>query len=215
GRTVNSVKWVVNRVKGIGNRFNIAYYLLAFTSCLMSCNSPFTPKPTGYYAIPFPEKKYQTFDKPGYPYAFEYPVYASVAKDSIFFGETNENPWWININFPQFNGRIYISYKDIKKNNFDTLVKHAFTLTGKHTVKAYAINDSVIHTKNNVEGIFFTVSGDVATANQFFLTDSTRHFLRGALYFDATPNADSLGIVNKFLIEDVKYLINSFRWKNR
>jgi gliding motility-associated lipoprotein GldD len=209
------MKRIGYRVKGIGNRLNIAYYLLAFTSYLMGCNSPFTPKPTGYFAIPFPEKKYQTFDKPGYPYAFEYPVYASVAKDSIFFGETNENPWWININFPQFNGRIYISYKDIKKNNFDTLVKHAFTLTGKHTVKAYAINDSVIHTKNNVEGIFFTVSGDVATANQFFLTDSTRHFLRGALYFDATPNADSLGIVNKFLIEDVKYLINSFRWKNR
>lgn len=71
-----------------------------------------------------------------------------------------------------------------------------------------------MHPKNTVSGIFFTVGGDVATANQFFLTDSSHHFLRGALYFDATPNADSLGIVNKFLIADVKHLINSFKWKN-
>lgn len=182
---------------------------------LAACNSSFTPKPTGYFAIPFPEKKYQVFNQPGYPYTFEYPVYANIGKDSTFFGETTENPWWININFPQFNGRIYVSYKEIGKNRFDTLIKHAFALTGKHTSKAYSIDDSLITTKNNINGVFFTVGGNVATANQFFLTDSTRHFLRGALYFDAAPNADSLGIVNQFLMEDVKHLINSFKWRNQ
>jgi gliding motility-associated lipoprotein GldD len=138
-----------------------------------------------------------------------------VVKDSSFFGEATENPWWINIDFPQFNGRIYVSYKDIGKNKFDTLIKHAFTLTGKHTSKAYSIEDSLINTPNNVHGIFFLVGGDVATANQFFLTDTTKHFLRGALYFDATPNEDSLGIVNKFLIEDVRHLINTFKWQKK
>ena len=181
---------------------------------IASCNSPFTPKPTGYFSIPFPEKKYQLFNQPGYPYTFEYPVYATITKDSTYFGGTTENPWWINLNFPQFNGRIYISYKEIGINKFDTLVKHSFALTGKHTSKAYSINDSLISTPNNIKGMFFTVGGDVATANQFFLTDSTKHFLRGALYFDAAPNADSLGIVNRFLIEDVRHLINSFKWRN-
>lgn len=182
---------------------------------LISCNSPFTPKPTGYFRIPFPEKKYQLFDQAGYPYTFEYPVYATVTKDTMFFGESAENPWWINVNFSEFNGRIYVSYKDIGPNKFDTLVKHAFTLTGKHSAKAYSIDDSLIRTPNNVHGVFFTVGGDVATANQFFLTDSSRHFLRGALYFDAAPNADSLGIVNRFLMEDMKHLINSFKWKGQ
>ncbi|MFZ2784433.1 MAG: hypothetical protein WAZ36_08540 [Sediminibacterium sp.] len=187
---------------------------LSVAGCiLVSCNSPFTPKPTGYFRISFPEKKYRLFEQPGYPYTFEYPVYATITKDSMFFGESAENPWWINVDFPQFNGRIYVSYKDIGSNKFDTLVKHAFTLTGKHSSKAYSIDDSLISTPNKVNGVFFTVGGDVATANQFFLTDSTRHFLRGALYFDAAPNADSLGIVNRFLIEDVKHLINSFKWR--
>ena len=181
---------------------------------LVSCNSTFTPKPKGYFNIDFPEKAYQVFDKPGYPYSFEYPVYAKVVKDSTFMGRAAENdPWWINIDFPQFGGRIYVSYKAIGKNLLDTLIKHAYVLTEKHASKAYSIEDSAMVTPYHIHGVFFTVGGDVATANQFFLTDSTKHFLRGALYFNAAPNADSLGIVNRFLVEDMKHLINSFKWK--
>lgn len=195
-------------------KWMIAFFILAFLG-MLSCNSPYTPKPVGYFRISFPEKKYRLFEKEGYPYSFEYPVYANVSKDSTYFGETTENPWWININFPEFKGKIYVSYKEIGVNKFDTLVKHAFSLTGKHSAKAYSIEDSVISTPNNIKGMFFELGGDVATANQFFLTDSTRHFLRGALYFDVEPNADSLGIVNQFLIEDVRHLINTFKWRNQ
>ncbi len=186
---------------------------LLFFLLLSSCNSGFTPKPTGYYKISFPEKKYQVFDGPGYPYSFEYPVYARIVKDSTFFGDATENPWWINVDFPRFHGRIYVSYKEIGKNNFDTLIKQTFELTSKHTSKAYSIEDSIISTPNQVHGILFTVGGDVATANQFFVTDTVRHFLRGALYFDATPNQDSLAVVNSFLLEDMKHLINTFKWR--
>lgn len=185
-----------------------AIYILA-----ASCNSNYVVKPRGYFKINFPEKKYQVFDKPGYPYTFEYPVYATVLKDSVFFGEATENPWWINIDFPQFQGRMYISYKEIGKNRFDTLLNDAFKMTSKHSTKAVSIDDSLMATPNGVHGLFFNVGGDVATANQFFLTDTTKHFLRGALYFNTTPNADSLGIVNSFLVEDVRHLINTFKWR--
>ena len=178
-----------------------------------SCNSPYTPKPPGYFAISFPEKKYQVFNQAGYPYTFEYPVYGRVVKDTTFFGDPTENPWWINIDFPQFSGRIYLSYKVIGDYTFEKLINDAFNLTNKHSVKASYIDDSVISTQNNVHGMFFKVEGDVATANQFFLTDSTKNFLRGALYFDATPNQDSLRPVNDFLVQDMKHLINTFRWK--
>ena len=181
---------------------------------MYACNSDYTPKPKGYFKIYFPKKEYRVFDTSDYPYSFEYPLYANIIKDSSFFGEATENPWWINIDFPAFNGRIYVSYKDVRKNKFDKLVNDAFTMTNKHTIKAYSIDDSLIVNPYNVHGVFFKVGGNVATANQFFLTDSTKHFLRGALYFDATPNEDSLGMVNRFLIEDVKHLINSFRWKD-
>ena len=193
----------------------LIYTVIGF--CLLgmmaSCNSDYTPKPRGYFKINFPKKAYQLFDQPGYPYSFEYPAYAKIVKDTSFFGEAPENPWWINVDFPDFNGKIHVSYKEIGKNKFDKLIADAFTLTNKHTVKASSIEDSLITNPNNVHGIYFKVGGNVATANQFFLTDTTQHFLRGALYFDAAPNEDSLGIVNRFLVEDVKHMINSFKWK--
>lgn len=186
---------------------------ICLAALLVACNSTFTPKPRGYFQVQFPEKQYQVFNEPGYPYSFEYPVYAKVVKDTTFFDSTPENPWWINIEFPQFGGRIYVSYKDLTRNDFSKLVNDAFNLTYKHTYKASSIDDSLMVTSNGVHGVFFKVGGNAATANQFFLTDSSRNFLRGALYFDVTPNEDSLLPVNQFLLKDMEHLINTFKWK--
>ena len=195
--------------------FKISCYVLLSMLFFTACNSDFTARKRGYFKIDFPEKQYKLFDQPGYPYKFEYPVYAKIIKDSTFFDRKPENDWWINIDFPSFNGKVFISYKEIgKKNNFDTLINDAFKLGyGQHTQKATAIEPVPFTTPSGVEGIYFSLSGNTATANQFFVTDTTKHFLRGALYFDATPNEDSLGIVNDFLKEDLKYLINSLTWK--
>ena len=188
-------------------RFSIVCLLL------VSCNGVYTPKRRGYFKIDFPRHEYQTFDQQGFPYTFEYPVYAKIVRDSSFFDTVPENPYWINIDFPRFDARIYISYKAIGPNKFDKLREDAFKMTFKHTSKASSIDQTVIQTPNGIGGIYFNVGGNAATANQFFLTDTTKHFLRGALYFDTTPNEDSLGIVNQFLEKDMQHLINTFKWK--
>lgn len=196
-----------------------AIYLFLL-SCILffpSCNSSYTQgKKKGYFKIDFPEKKYQVFNWPGYPYRFEYPAYASVIKDTTFFDD-KAGDYWINIDIPQLAGRIHISYKSISdQNNFDSLVRDGFKMAYKqHVNMATGINDSLMHTPNGVEGIYFSLGGNTATANQFFLTDSTRHFLRGALYFDAAPNADSLSIVNEFLKRDLQHLINTLQWSEK
>lgn len=198
---------------------------------VFSCNSPYTPKPRSYYRIDLPRHAYQSFNDPGYPYSFEYPVYAKITRDSTMFDDNPDNPYWINIEFPQFNGRIYVSYKTVGgksvykiktengyrdslvQNSFEGLREEAFKMTYKHTPKASSINDSVFVTGKGIGGVFFSVGGNAATANQFFVTDTARHFLRGALYFDASPNADSLKPVNDFLQEDLRHMINSFSWR--
>ena len=178
-----------------------------------TCNSTYTYKKKGYFAIDLPEKAYKPFDRPGYPYTFEYPVYSIVTKDSMFFQDKAED-YWINIEVPSLSGRIYISYKQVNKNNFDSLVNDGFKMAYKqHTEVATGIDDSIMRTPNGVEGIYYSLKGNTATANQFFLTDSTKHFLRGALYFDATPNEDSLSLVNDFLKKDLLHLINTLKWR--
>ncbi|MBC8034736.1 MAG: hypothetical protein H7Y03_11355 [Chitinophagaceae bacterium] len=199
---------------------------------MLSCNSEYTPRQAGYYKIDFPERSYKSFDKPGFPYSFEYPAYATVIQDTTFFEDKPENPYWLNIDFPRFNSRIYISYNrigarallkiqkksgeyadSVTSNTLEGLVKGSYDLTYKHSYKASSIEDSIFVTPSNVKGIYFKVGGNTATANQFLVTDSVKHFLRGALYFDATPNEDSLRIVNDFIKEDMKHLINTLKWK--
>ena len=199
---------------------------------LLSCNSTYTSKKKGYYQIDFPKRDYVKFDDPSFPYSFEYPAYAKIERDSAYFDTNSSNPYWINIDFPGFDGKIFISYKviggtsvykvktpdgkyrdSIGKNTFQNMVDDSYKLTYKNDIKAYSIEDSVMHTPNNVTGIYFRLSGSVATAQQFFLSDTTHNFLRGALYFDATPNEDSLRPVNNFLQQDMKHIINTLRWK--
>ncbi|KAA2245199.1 hypothetical protein F0L74_04350 [Chitinophaga agrisoli] len=192
-------------------RYLLILSILFFTAC----EQTFTPKPRGYFNIPFPERKYQVFDMPGYPYTFEYPVYAKITKDTTFFGEKPENPYWINVEFPTLNGKIYMSYKEIgfKNNTLVNLVNDAYKMTLKHTVKADFIDEKDIHTPNGVSGLFYDIGGNAASAKQFFATDSSRHFLRGALYFDAAPNADSLAPVHRFLQEDMWHLVETLKWR--
>ena len=107
--------------------------------CCMACNSDYPYRPRGYFKIDFPEKRYQKFDRPGFPYTFEYPVYAQIVQDTLFFEAKPENPYWINVDFPRFGSRIHLSYKEIGRNKFDSLVNDAFTLSYKqHTYKASA-----------------------------------------------------------------------------
>jgi gliding motility-associated lipoprotein GldD len=210
----------------------VAVFVLVTCFVLLSCNSDYIPKPRGYFKIDLPERQYRVFDEPGFPYTFEYPVYATIERDSSFFGETPENPWWININFPKLNGRIYVSYNiiggraiykikeadgtyrdSLSTNSLANLTDGSYKLTYKHSVKASSIEDSLIQTANGVNGVYFRVGGNAATANQFFLTDSVKHFFRGALYFDTAPNEDSLRPVNEFLKKDMLHLINTFEWR--
>lgn len=207
-------------------------FLLLTLFFFAACNSTYTSRKKGYFRIDLPKHEYTSFNRPDYPYSFEYPDYASVIQDSTYFDSNPENPYWINIDFPKLNARIFLSYKiiggkamyKIKQpdgtyrdsagiNQFDRMVNDAYNLTNKNQVASSSIKDSLFHTNNGITGIFFRVGGNAATAKQFFVSDTTKHFLRGALYFDATPNADSLKPVQDFLQVDMDRLIRSFKWK--
>ena len=197
-----------------------------------SCNSNYTSKKTGYFRIDLPEKKYVLFSEPGIPYSFEYPVYASIVKDSTYFDANPENDYWRNIDFVSLNAKIFLSYKTIGGravyklkqpdgsykdssgiNIYDKMINDAFNLTNKNDDVATSKKDSLFTTANNVSGLLFKLGGNAATQRQFFMTDTTKNFIRGALYFYASPNADSVKPVVDFIQKDIDHLISTFRWK--
>jgi len=190
-------------------RLNIILILI-FTFFVNACNQNYSPKPRGYFRIDLPEKSYIKFDST-FPYAFEYPEYANIEKDP----HSPKEKYWINIEMHDFNATIHLSYKPINNNLIDYL-EDSYTLVTKHIPKADAIYDSLIVDPNrNVFGLSYKIAGSaVASPYQFFLTDSSSHFLRGALYFNTIPNNDSLQPVIDFVINDIEHLISTLKWNN-
>ncbi|NOU37628.1 MAG: hypothetical protein HOO89_02865 [Ferruginibacter sp.] len=199
---------------------------------MLACNSTYTSKKTGYFNIELPEKKYLLFDEPTMPYSFEYPAYAKIIKDSTYFDTNPENDYWRNIDFVGLNAKIFLSYKKvggkalykIKMHNgfykdsvginvYDKMINDAFKLTNKNEDVATSKKDSLFTTANNIGGLLFKLGGNAATQRQFFMTDTTKNFIRGALYFYASPNADSVKPVVDFLQKDIDHLIATFKWR--
>ena len=188
----------------------VAFFILGFTAC----NSRYTPKATGYPALTLPQKVYLTSAVREMPYTFDIPSYAIVDKNVAYMGVDQQKTGWMNLQFPTLNATLYISYNAIQKNQLDILVRDAYNFANNHSNKASFIEDSAFENPIGLQGVFFHLGGDVASPYQFFITDSSRHFLRGALYFDTTPNADSLAPVIDFLYQDLKQLVNTFHWKS-
>ncbi|MCO5231220.1 MAG: gliding motility lipoprotein GldD [Chitinophagales bacterium] len=196
------------------NHKNLFIGILLIVLCT-SCKEDYIPKPSGYFHIDLPEHTYKKYENEVCPCTFEIPTYAEVQREEHFFDEKPEHPCWLNINFPYFNATIFISYRDVSnRSNFEKVISDSYKLTYKHSQKADFIDEEPIDIpEHQVFGYQFDVGGDAATSAQFFITDSTRHYIRGAIYFKSTPNIDSLLPALDFLKADMKHIIETTQWK--
>lgn len=200
--------------------------LIIWTLHFSGCREKFTPRPHGYFRISFPEKSYRLVDSI-FPYKFDIPVYSRIVKDPQLLQE----PYWINIQIPTNKAEVHISYYQIEnheisgnknKNSPETqkrmmlakLIEDSRELAYKHTIKADAIDEQIfLNPGEKVFGTIYNIKGNAASPIQFYLTDSTDHFLRGALYIREVPNIDSIRPVIEFLEPDIIKLIESTSWK--
>ena len=194
--------------------FLILVIVLFITAC--SGEADYAPKPRGYYRINFPQRSYQQYISNN-PFTFDYPKYATMERDSVSrsTGKLINMQTLLNMQFPQFNATLHLSYETIpNKKIFDELVEDAHKFAFKHTVKATSIDEAVIrYPERKVYGIYYTIDGNAASSVQFYLTDSVKNYLRGALYFNSEPRLDSIQPVLNFVKQDVDRMIKSFKWK--
>lgn len=191
-------------------------FLLSLIILLLSCGSSETPlpKPRLYPKIDLPEKSYSRFDRDYCALSFDFPNYGVLIQDSLFFEEKPLDPCWFDIQMKSINAQLHCSYIPIEnRTHFDKLVKDAFRMSGEHNAKAEYRDDKLIKNPQGIEGVLFEIDGPVASPVQFFLTDSTQHFFRSSLYFNAKPEPDSLAPVLAFVKEDISRMIDSFTWE--
>ncbi len=170
----------------------------------------YVPKPLGYPRIFLPTHVYKPL--PGsFPYTFEVSQHAVITEDT----SPKAEKYWINICYPDFEAEIQLTYKPVK-NNPSLLREYcadAYKLTAKHQVKATAIQEERLQTKQGYPVIMAELSGEVPSQVQFYTTDMKHHFLRGALYFNTATQNDYLAPVIAFIKEDIMHLIKTLEWK--
>ena len=179
---------------------------------LAGCDREYLPKPLGYNRLELPEHNYQVLPDT-FPYTFEYSRHAKLLADTSAINEK----YWIEIYYPGLKSNVHITYKPLR--NSDKLLREfmndAYTLTTKHQIKAYAINEIITVTPSGKTAVIAELEGEVPSQFQFTITDSTRHFLRGALYFNTRVQNDSLAPAIDYMKRDMMHIINTLEWKRK
>ena len=183
---------------------------------LLSCgDDTATPKPRAFPRVMYPTKAYTpTGDQFG-AFRFEAPQYAQILRDSFRNPENKTvGDQIFSLNVPDLNARVYFTYYKISgANTFAKLREDVFRLVHKHDIKANYVDEFPIKKPNGVSGFVFDIQGPVGCPFQFFLTDSTKHFLHGSLYFNTQARPDSLAPIVDFMKTDIMKIINTIEWK--
>tara|TARA_B100000795_G_scaffold79356_1_gene56880 strand:- start:9855 stop:10409 length:555 start_codon:yes stop_codon:yes gene_type:complete len=170
---------------------------------LSACREDFSPKPIGYFRIEMDKSEYALTSNEC-AYRFLANKQAKLIKGKGYC--------WYNIQYPTHNATIYLTYKKLD-SNLASIIEESHKLAYDHSVKSNGIIEKVYaNEEDQVYGVLYDIHGNSASNLQFFVTDSTNHFLRGSLYFNSIPNADSLQPVKDFIKDDLEVLIESLKW---
>ena len=185
-------------------------FLAISVSILSSCQQQYLPKPLGYNRLILPGHDYISLPDT-LPYTFQYSRHATLLADT---SRIREN-FWVEIYYPAMKSNVHITYKTIpSKKVLEEFLNDSYTLTAKHQIKAYAINEVITKTPSGKTAVIAELEGEVPSQFQFTITDSTKNFLRGALYFNTKVANDSLAPAIEYMKKDIMQIINTLEWKN-
>ena len=194
------------------NTYITLFFLCTLCATLISCKpKPLPePKPMGYFRIDLPTHQYWLLDTT-LPFRYEQSVFAQTTIE-----KQNDNTLWMTLSYPDLKASLrFTCFQVDKVDSLRKLMISEDKMVKFHYQKADDVQYSVIQDpESNLWGQTYEIFGkEVATPLQFWLTDSVHHFVRATLYFDDTPNNDSLQPVIQYLKEDALHLINTFEWK--
>lgn len=177
-----------------------------------SCSSDTVPKPRGYPRLDLPDTAFTAYTGLC-PFAADIPAYAVALDKPGLTQAIADTTCYTTLRFPGQRGSVFMTYRRIAED-LPELISDAHAFKSKHEAKAARIrSERIMRTDAGVYGNLFAVDGEVASPLVFYLTDSTRHFLYGSLYFDTPPNADSLAPVTERLRADLQRFANTLRWR--
>lgn len=189
-------KKFIKRFVGVAFVFGLGS--LMFTAC----QEPVLVKPAGFLRLDYPEPQYRGLST-NCPYDFDFNGFA----EPLF-----KERCALNINYP-FGATVYLTYQSVE-DDLPELLNDAQKLVYDHTIKASEILEQPrVDPEHKIYGMYYQLDGPAASHAQFYLTDSTQHFLTGALYFNTKPNFDSLYPAIHYVRQDMRHIMETLRWQ--
>jgi gliding motility-associated lipoprotein GldD len=205
----NQIPKVVQTICHFRHSFFLVLTLIVIL--LSACSGDYQPKPKGYNRLFLPQAEYQSTPD-SLPFKFSYSRHARLLDDTSWVSER----YWIEIFYPELKANIHITYKQVHGlDELKEFLNDAYVLTSKHQIKAQGIDEIVVTTPSGKKAVIAEVNGEVPSQFQFTITDSTRNFLRGAVYFFTKVNNDSLAPAINYVKKDAMELINTLEWKTQ
>lgn len=201
-----------NKLSGTYNWIYFTGFMLLF--CLACQSDPPVPKPRTYPRMTFPDRVVQQVEIADCPFTFDFPDYGKINKKKKFFQDDIDHACWFDIHIPHYNADLYVSYLPINsRKEYDKLVTDAYKINAQINKRSDFMEEVRIKNTYGVGGMKFTFEGAAASPYQFYVSDTTNHFVKGALYFNTRVAPDSLAPAAAFLAEDLDKMLGSFQWK--
>ncbi|MCF0210152.1 MAG: hypothetical protein HUK18_02370 [Bacteroidales bacterium] len=200
-------------MKKFSRILQIFLLFLGVIALFASCEqAPQMPKPPTYLRLDVKPASYTKFQQQDMPFEFDIPKDAKI----ISMESKDRNMSWFNISFEEFKFDINVSCLRLVS---DTMLQYAvndcYTFLNRHEkLSAGIVQQDYRNEEKKVYGTTFEIAGrDVVSPYQFYLTDSSRYFVRFALNNRELPNNDSISPIIERLKKDMQKMIESFVWK--
>ena len=162
----------------------------------------------------FPDRTSVAFQLAECPFSFSFSDYAQIVRNKKFFEEDPPHACWFDLSMPDFNADLFLSYHPItSRTEFDDLIRDTYRIASQINRRSDYMEEIRIRNQYGVGGMKFLFEGAAASPMHFYLSDTTQHFLKGALYYNQKVRPDSMLPATAFIVTDIDAMLSSFRWE--
>lgn len=150
---------------------------------------------------------------------FEIPTYKKISLDCNYTFNINFQASINNIKncnyeiyYKNLNAKIFIN-QIVLSNSIETVV-NTFNqkLNENSRLSDQIIQSNYVNIDKKIYSKLYSFVGNSPSNIQFYVTNQTDKFLTGSLFFETEPNYDSLFPYIDYIRNDIKKMVDSFRW---
>ena len=128
--------------------------------------------------------------------------------------KNEEKEIWFNLSYTEYGAQLYNTYTTLSSGGLLSATEDFYKLLQRNTQKEEIHYTLYENKADSIYAHLFISTATAASPIQFFVTDSVKHYFRGALYFvDDTISRETKESYIGVLIGQIRHMLETFKWK--